>query len=86
MEVYLVYDDIKDKEWIEKMDNRKFYYKFFNMHKKSDISKGFKIKEEWAAKLNPFILIKQDDKPIKCFYSETGENAVSQFLKWKSYE
>lgn len=55
---------------------------FFNMNTVDGKKKGFKVKNEWAAKANPFVLIEDNGKAIKAFYSETGDTAINQFLTW----
>lgn len=49
---------------------------------KLDRSKAFKLKQEWGARQDPFCLIKKDDKAVKAFYSEAGEDAIVQLIKY----
>ena len=42
---------------------------------------AFKLKSHWGARLDPFILLEDNGKAIKAFYSEAG-NAVEDFLKY----
>lgn len=81
IDLYLVFDDIDDLNRIESTIDSKFYLNYLNINKHHDRSKAFKLKGEWSAKLNPFILLKENDKVLKAYYSEIGESAVTQFIK-----
>lgn len=83
MKVVIIYNDDKDKELIELS---KFSIPFFIEYIDSKTIKGkkesFKLKSPFSAKLDPFIIIYNDeDEFIKCFYSENG-NAVQQFVNY----
>lgn len=41
---------------------------------------AYKIKSEWGAKLDPFIIIYDNGRPTKAFYSECSEDAITQFI------
>ena len=43
---------------------------------------AYKIKSEWGAKLDPFLITYNDERPIKAFYSECPEDAIQQFSSW----
>lgn len=61
---------------------------FLDMNTLSGKKEGAKVKYEWAAKLNPFVLVEKDGKAIKCFYSENDweDNAIIQLLNWSKNE
>lgn len=47
---------------------------------------AWKLKSHWAAKLDPFVLITDlEDKPIKVFYSESGD-AIEELNKYLENE
>lgn len=77
--VKIVYDNKKDKELIELSKfSTPFFIELVNANK--DKRKAFEIKNPYAARLNPFILLlDNEDKFLKCYYSETG-NAIQQFI------
>lgn len=47
-----------------------------------DRSKAFKLKQEWGARQDPFCVLEEDGKVIKCFYTETGEDAIVQLINF----
>ena len=81
IDIYLVFDDINDLNRLEEIINENFYLHYLNINKQHDRSKAFKFKGEWSARQNPFILLEEKGKVIKAYYSEIGENAVTQFIK-----
>ena len=81
IDLYLVFDNINDLNKILPIITDKFYLHSYNINKHLDRSKAFKFKGEWSARLNPFILLEEKGKVLKAYYSETGENAVTQFIK-----
>ena len=42
---------------------------------------AFKLKSHWGARLDPFILIEDNGRVTKAFYSEAGD-AISEFLNY----
>ena len=42
---------------------------------------AFKLKSHWGARLDPFIIIEDNGKAIKAFYTEAGD-AISEFLNY----
>lgn len=47
-----------------------------------DKKKGFKIKGSFSSRLEPFVGIYEDKKPIKGFYSEANECTVDNIIKY----
>lgn len=81
--VTLVYDKDSDKElFLNSNLSIEPIIELYNMNTLDGRKKGFKIKGIWSAKKNPFIVISEDNKPIKCFYSENNfeNNALIQFI------
>ena len=80
IDIYLVFDDQKDLEKLESVVDNNYYIHYLNINKHHDRSKAFKLKGEWSARKNPFVLLSKKDNVIKAYYSETGMNAVDQFI------
>lgn len=78
LDVYIVYDNEADLKLLE--DNTTGFIHSFDMNYYSDKKKGYKLKGAWGAKLNPFILVEKDGHPIKCYYTESGTNAVKLYI------
>lgn len=83
MEVIIVYDNKKDKEFISLIDYKfPIFFQYINMNTTKGRKEGYKIKSHFAARLNPFAVVLDDsNKPIKVFYSE-AENVISSLTKY----
>lgn len=81
-DIFITYTDKQDKEYFDKVNTQiPVYIHYYNMSSAKDIKEGRRIKNYGAAKKDPFILVKEEDKVIQCFYSENG-NAVNQLISW----
>ena len=83
MHAVVVYDDIKDKELLDKNRSRSsFFIDYVDTGTLKGRKEGYRIKGPWSAKFNPFIeLYDENDKIIKVFYSEVG-NACNQLIAY----
>ncbi len=81
-DVYVTYVDKQDKKFLENVEtDNPVYLHFFDMKSHSDIKSGWKVKNECAAKLDPFILIKDSEgKIVKAFYSESKTSPINQLI------
>ena len=75
--ITVVYNDPKQIESIRDMDN----CQFIDILTKKGKKEGWAVKSHWGAKLDPFILIEDNGKVTKAFYSEAGD-AISEFLNY----
>ena len=75
--ITVVYNDPKQIESIKDIDE----CRFIDILTKKGKKEGWAVKSHWGAKLDPFILIEDNGKVTKAFYSEAG-NAVEDFLKY----
>lgn len=83
MKVKIVYDNLKDKELIELVRfSTPYFVEYIDINTKNGKKEGYKIKSEFGARKNPFIVVYDDeDKFIKCFWSE-NRNACQQFVNY----
>lgn len=83
MNAVVVYDNIKDKELLDKINlGVPFFIDYINVNTVKGKKESYKIKSHWGAKLNPFIELYDDEnKIIKVFYSEK-QNAVNQLISY----
>ncbi len=81
---YITYINKRDREYLEKVNTQiPVYLYFFDMNSYSNKKNGWKIKNVAGAKLDPFVLVKDEkDKIIKAFYSESGKNAINQLIEF----
>ncbi len=88
LDIYIVHNSPNSEDiiWSTPMDVEPFFH-FLDADSKKDKSKAFKLKQEWGARKNPFCLVEKDSKVIKAFYTESGEDAIKQLIKYlKNYE
>ena len=74
MEISIIYSD---ESQLDKINHIVDYFDG-NTGKKQ----GRMIKGRWGAKLDPFVIITDGEKPIKAFYSETGEDVLDSLRKY----
>ncbi len=87
-EVFIVYNDDKQIEKVKEIHNESLTFHFINTNDGKGKKEGLKLKNYWAAKLEPFAIILQNGKPIKAFYSEY-ENIIDKLYNYlvnKKYE
>lgn len=78
MDITVVYDDIKDKDFLELQDFKiPCFLTYINNKKES-----YKVKSYWGAKKSPFVILKDTDF-TKVFYSDIkGDNAIIQLINY----
>lgn len=83
MNAVVVYDNIKDKELLDKIDlGVPFFIDYIDVNTVKGKKEAFKVKSHWGAKLDPFIELYDDENKIsKVFYSEK-QNAVNQLISY----
>ena len=81
MTVKVIYDNNKDKELIELIKfATPFFIEYIDTKTIKGRKEGFKIKSEFGAKLDPFIVVYDDeDNFLKCYWSERS-NACQSFI------
>lgn len=83
--IYIVYND---KEQISLFKNTILNFEplveYINVNTKNGKKEGYKLKEYWGAKKNPFCIVFEGDTPTKAFYSEDEckDNAIIQLIKY----
>ena len=80
MTVYITYSN---KEDIKKVrENNSLTFHFIDSLSNKGKKEARTLKSHWAAKLDPFILVIDGDKPIKAFYSEASNDVIEDLNKW----
>ena len=88
MKVKIVYDNLKDKELIELVEfTTPFFIEYIDANTVNGLKESYRIKNEFGARKNPFIVIYDDEDNFKkCFWSE-NRNACQEFINYlKDYE
>jgi len=82
MEATIIYDNKKDKELLSLIDSKvPIFINYINVNTPKGKKEAFKIKSHWAAKMNPFVVLKDNDNVIDVFYSEK-DNAIYQLINY----
>lgn len=80
-DAYIIYNDSKIIDTIKHSDlNEECFFHFINNLKEK--RKAYSIKEEWGARLAPFIALYEDGKMLKGFYTEADNNVIDSFIKY----
>lgn len=73
IEIFLTYTDKTEIEQV--IDNKSITFHFIDILSKKGKKEGWKLKNYWGAKKDPFSVVLEDTKPIRVFYSES-ENVI----------
>lgn len=81
IELILVSSNLEDERRIVESEIvDKFYFTFIDSNSLYTKKMAYTIKSEWGARLEPFIIIKDKDKVLRCFYSEKSNMIVDEAL------
>lgn len=78
MEIKITYNDPVQVESLKELKG----FTFIDSLSKKGKKEAWKLKNYWGAKLDPFALVLEEDKPIKAFYSEACNvvESLKQYL------
>nr|DAH58139.1 MAG TPA: hypothetical protein [Bacteriophage sp.] len=82
MDVYIVYNN---DEVLKKLGGTLKVSPFFHFvddRTRKGKKDSWKIKGGFGAKLTPFAVVYEGEKPLKAFYSETGENVIDSLIDY----
>lgn len=82
LDIEISYSDPKDLERLYSLDLKPYYITTHDSLSKKGKSDAWKLKSAWGAKLDPFIKVSENNLVLKCFYSETGLDVISQLRDW----
>ncbi len=80
-DIFIVYND---KEQLNRIGDTSKYtpiFHFIDSMTKKGKKEAFKLKSHYAARLDPFAVILDGNKPIKAFYSE-AEDVIDSLIKY----
>lgn len=81
IELVLVSSNLEDeRKIVEDEIVDKFYFTFIDSNSLYTKKLAYTIKSEWGARLEPFIVIKDKDKVLRCFYSEKSDMVIDEAL------
>lgn len=79
--VTIVYDDLEQIKDFK--DTTSYKFKFIDSKSRKGKKEAWRVKNYYGAKLDPFVVILDNEKPIKAFYSEAEDviNSLTKFIK-----
>ena len=81
IELVLVSSNLEDeRKIVESEIIDKFYFTFIDSNSLYTKKMAYTIKSEWGARSEPFVLIKDKDKILRCFYSEKSNMVIDEAL------
>ena len=87
--VYIVYNDPQQAlEFKNTIFKQPFLVEYIDTTTRHGKKEGWKLKEYWGAKVDPFCIIFDGDTPKKAFYSENDweDNAIVQLINYLQNE
>lgn len=84
MDVYVVYNDDSVLTRIGGTDTLKKspFFHFMDDRTHKGRKDAWKLKGSFGAKLTPFAVVFEGEKPLKAFYSETGEDIIESLINY----
>ena len=83
IELILVSSDLSDeRKVIESEIVDKFYFKFIDSNSAYTKKEAYTIKTDWGARKEPFCIVKDKDKALRCFYSEQSKKVIDEALEF----
>lgn len=80
-DIYLVYSDLNDRVRFEEAEiTSSPFIHYIDIETKEGKSKGYKLKSEFGARLNPFAVVYEGDSPIKAYYTEDSDDIIKDLI------
>ena len=83
VKIFITYSEPEQVEALENFKRDNVSFEFFDT-KSSKKKKAFALKSHWGARLDPFVLITDNDKPLKVMYSEDDPNVINSLINYLS--
>lgn len=81
-DVYLVYNDDNHIKQIGDTLKVSPFFHFIDDRTRKGKKDSWKIKGGFGAKLTPFAVVYEGEKPLRAFYSETGEDIIKSLIEY----
>jgi hypothetical protein len=81
VELVLVSNNLDDeKKVLSRESPSGYYFSFLDLGSMLCRADAYALKSEWGARKDPFALVKDKDKVLRCFYSEESNNVIDEAL------
>lgn len=83
IELTLISSNLEDeKKVLETPIVDKFYFKFIDSNSAYTKKEAYTLKTDWGARKEPFCIVKDNDKVLRCFYSENNNRVIDDALEF----
>lgn len=82
IELILVSENLEDEQRVVDSDIDNFYFTFLDIRSVLSRKQAFQLKSDWGARENPFAVVKNRDRVLRCFYAENGKDVVDDALNF----
>ena len=62
------------------------FFTYINESSRKGRKEAFALKGHWGARMTPFAICMDGEKPIKAFYSETEKDVIESLIKYLNGE
>ena len=81
VELVLISNNLDDeKKVLSRESPSGYYFSFLDLGSMLCRADAYALKSEWGARKDPFALVKDKDKVLRCFYSEKSNNVIDEAL------
>lgn len=80
-DIFIVCSDKEQLKKVEDTTNVTSTFHFIDSLSKKGKKEAWALKNYWGAKLDPFAIVMNRDKPVKAFYSES-ENVIDNLITY----
>jgi len=81
-DVYLVYNDDNHIKKIGETLKASPFFHFIDDRTRTGRKESFKLKGSYGARITPFAVCTEGDKPIKAFYSEAEQDVINSLINY----
>ena len=83
VELVLISNNLDDeKKVLSRESPSGYYFSFLDLGSMLCRADAYALKSEWGARKDPFALVKNKDKVLRCFYSEEGKDVIDEALNF----
>lgn len=82
IELILVSENLEDEQRVVDSDIDNFYFTFLDIRSVLSRKQAYQLKSDWGARENPFAVVKNRDRVLRCFYAESRKDVVDDALNF----
>lgn len=86
LKIIITYNNAAQIKEIKDSFKESLIFHFIDSLSKKGKKEAWTLKSYWGARLDPFILVMNNEKVIKAFYSEADNNVIKSLIKYLDNE